>query len=741
MDYARRAPAGPRALEPAAQRAAAQPAAKAKLRGGRSETLGAMADMMNRSPRIEAQRRLGDAINGAGSRVAQRKPSGETVGDAGVPRAAAAESETGHGRTGLPEGLKSGAEALSGLSLGDIRVHYNSARPARLGALAFAQGRDIHLAPGEERHLPHEAWHVVQQAQGRVAPTVQMADGAAVNDDARLEHEADVMGARALATGGAATLGPAAVASRPWGLIVQRLEADGQKVTVDASLAPEQARGYLVRLQNKDAKVKVENNQEYLDLAMRGMADHTACIRYAEARARLEKARSAALKIDALKPKWPKIEEIAKLSATTAEDIGVKGWQLNAAQYDWKGISSSIAKSYNLRADVYLKSFGEIRRLGLGVGLPGFDVATLKDFDTVEGFKTKARKVRAPIDAILSEFSRELAKEIPGARLAYRGSVARGVKSPSKYVETATGPGLAPFSDPVLKSVPGKLAPTGPSATFDIDGNVELPKIESGIKEGPISNSSPTNKTIVYLLDLQARIDKAIKAEKIPGYDTSEPFSFFISSPHKSDQQLQKGTPYPPHMLSNAGLHGFAETLPPFWSGELERKVQEYAQTRAIWHDSKTNVLPPTADWDPYFARLYETIKVKGPLAVAMPDVQVMFHDGHMTEVTDTAEPRNDAEHLGPVDLLTPERGFRFAKLGGTPAVGDLYAGAVARTVKAKSNDKKDMVFINSIGVTFISFEPFGSAYAKDVHVLCWVKNLPRKESENPVVTILTVIK
>jgi hypothetical protein len=116
-----------------------------------------MADMMNRSPRIEAQRRLGDAINGAGPRVARRKPSGETVGDAGVPRAAAAESETGHGRTGLLEGLKSGAEALSGLSLGDIRVHYNSARPARLGALAFAQGRDIHLAPGEERHLPHEA--------------------------------------------------------------------------------------------------------------------------------------------------------------------------------------------------------------------------------------------------------------------------------------------------------------------------------------------------------------------------------------------------------------------------------------------------------------------------------------------------------------------------------------------------------------------------------------------------------
>ena len=29
-------------------------------------------------------------------------------------------------------------------------------------ALAYAQGSDIHLAPGQEQHLPHEAWHVVQ---------------------------------------------------------------------------------------------------------------------------------------------------------------------------------------------------------------------------------------------------------------------------------------------------------------------------------------------------------------------------------------------------------------------------------------------------------------------------------------------------------------------------------------------------------------------------------------------------
>jgi hypothetical protein len=74
--------------------------------------------------------------------------------------------------TGLPDQLKSGIESLSGLSMDHVRVHYNSAQPAQLNALAYAQGSDIHLAPGQERHLPHEAWHVVQQAQGRVRPTL-----------------------------------------------------------------------------------------------------------------------------------------------------------------------------------------------------------------------------------------------------------------------------------------------------------------------------------------------------------------------------------------------------------------------------------------------------------------------------------------------------------------------------------------------------------------------------------------
>ncbi|WP_198669820.1 LirA/MavJ family T4SS effector [Cognataquiflexum aquatile] len=100
--------------------------------------------------------------------------------------------------TGLPDNLKSGIENLSGYAMDDVKVHYNSPKPASLQAHAHAQGTEIHLASGQEKHLPHEAWHVVQQKQGRVKPTLQMKGGVNVNDDAGLEKEAEVMGGRAL---------------------------------------------------------------------------------------------------------------------------------------------------------------------------------------------------------------------------------------------------------------------------------------------------------------------------------------------------------------------------------------------------------------------------------------------------------------------------------------------------------------------------------------------------------------
>jgi hypothetical protein len=102
--------------------------------------------------------------------------------------------------TGLPDNLKSGIENLSGHSMDDVKVHYNSSQPAQLNAHAYAQGNQIHVAPGQEKHVPHEAWHVVQQKQGRVRPTMQM-KGKYINDNRSLEVEADTMGMKAASSG------------------------------------------------------------------------------------------------------------------------------------------------------------------------------------------------------------------------------------------------------------------------------------------------------------------------------------------------------------------------------------------------------------------------------------------------------------------------------------------------------------------------------------------------------------
>jgi hypothetical protein len=131
--------------------------------------LGAFQDMADRSPQVRAATQLQAAADN---------------------------------RTGMPDALKAGLEGLSGLDMSDVTVHFNSPRPAALQAAAYTQGTDIHLAPGQEKHLPHEAWHVVQQKQGRVRATAQM-KGVDLNDDEALEQEADRMGPAALRSAGA----------------------------------------------------------------------------------------------------------------------------------------------------------------------------------------------------------------------------------------------------------------------------------------------------------------------------------------------------------------------------------------------------------------------------------------------------------------------------------------------------------------------------------------------------------
>lgn len=96
--------------------------------------------------------------------------------------------------TGIPTQMKMKFEGMSGLSFDDVRVHYNSDKPAQMQAFAYTQGNDVYVGPGQEKHLGHELGHVVQQKQGRVKPTEKI-NGEPVNTDARLEKEADQLGA------------------------------------------------------------------------------------------------------------------------------------------------------------------------------------------------------------------------------------------------------------------------------------------------------------------------------------------------------------------------------------------------------------------------------------------------------------------------------------------------------------------------------------------------------------------
>lgn len=107
-------------------------------------------------------------------------------------------------KTGIPDDVKQRMEDSFNTDFSGVRVHPDSSSAPEVGALAYTQGTDIHFAPGQfkpdtsagQQLLGHELAHVVQQAEGRVQPTTEIG-GMPVNDNEGLEHEADVLGAKA----------------------------------------------------------------------------------------------------------------------------------------------------------------------------------------------------------------------------------------------------------------------------------------------------------------------------------------------------------------------------------------------------------------------------------------------------------------------------------------------------------------------------------------------------------------
>ncbi|HHG84320.1 MAG TPA: DUF4157 domain-containing protein, partial [Bacteroidetes bacterium] len=110
----------------------------------------------------------------------------------------------GSGGNGLPGDVKGQMESSLGADFSGVKVHTNSSQAGKLGALAFAQGNDIHFAPGQfnpgsesgKNLIGHELAHVVQQREGRVKATGKEG-GVAVNTNKSLEAEADSLGKKA----------------------------------------------------------------------------------------------------------------------------------------------------------------------------------------------------------------------------------------------------------------------------------------------------------------------------------------------------------------------------------------------------------------------------------------------------------------------------------------------------------------------------------------------------------------
>lgn len=152
-------------------------------------------------------------------------PGRRTLTEALPPRPGAS---TGPG-TALPGPVQAKMQTAFGADLSSVRVHVGG-EASQLGAKAYAQGDNLHFAPGAyapdtqagQELIGHELAHVVQQRAGRVAAPVQAGPaGALVNADTALEAEADQAGARAARGEPAGIAGATSTGSRE-GAVVQR---------------------------------------------------------------------------------------------------------------------------------------------------------------------------------------------------------------------------------------------------------------------------------------------------------------------------------------------------------------------------------------------------------------------------------------------------------------------------------------------------------------------------------------
>jgi len=95
-------------------------------------------------------------------------------------------------RTDVSDGMTKQFGGLAGVVFGNASVHFNSGKPAKLSARAYARGNKVHIGPKQEEPLKLESRHMVQQKQGLVEPTVEI-DGQPTNEEERLGKIANMI--------------------------------------------------------------------------------------------------------------------------------------------------------------------------------------------------------------------------------------------------------------------------------------------------------------------------------------------------------------------------------------------------------------------------------------------------------------------------------------------------------------------------------------------------------------------
>ncbi|WP_337098454.1 eCIS core domain-containing protein [Paenibacillus sp. YIM B09110] len=165
---------------------------------------GSAANQASMSSSQQQQLQLQQAVGNQAALQLQRGQAAQRKADGGPAEGGAASGGLGGGKLPLP--MYDKIQAAFNVDPSSVNIHANSSEASKVGALAYTQGNDIHFAPGQynpessqgQELIGHEMTHVVQQRAGKVKPTTEIS-GMPVNDDPKLEREAESMGRRTAA--------------------------------------------------------------------------------------------------------------------------------------------------------------------------------------------------------------------------------------------------------------------------------------------------------------------------------------------------------------------------------------------------------------------------------------------------------------------------------------------------------------------------------------------------------------